>query len=515
MQKINLLKQLIACSVLVSGLVLTSSSAASAQQEKPKQGGTLVFAAGGDVLTLDPQFVTDIPSFRCVMHIHETLVKRDPNMDLVPCLAESWTTSADLLTWTFKLKKGVKFQDGTPFNADAVKYTFDRMNNPEIASPRKSSIGMVKALKVIDDHTMAITTNKPFAPLLAQLSSYNLAILSPTAASKWGKKYAQNPVGTGPFKVESWTPGERVVLVRNESYWGEKPYLEKLVFKVFPEDSTRVMTLLSGDSDVIAAVPPVLMKKIESKETKILQQMGFRTVFLGMNNKIKPFTDVRVRKAVAHAVDPQAIINSILSGMGETGGGLESPVIPGAIRGLKPYAHDLSLAKRLLSEAGYPNGFKTSFYTTTGRYLMDRQVAEALQNQLKEAGIQAEIKAPDFGTLMALLDKGTEIPMFLMGKGSPTGDLDFTMNLSFKTGGKMNHFQYGNPKVDALIEEQQRTIDPKTRNQVLYEAQKIFYEDCPTVTLYYESQIFGARANVSGVHVYSHEFIDFTRAWKN
>jgi ABC-type transport system substrate-binding protein len=514
MQRANLLKHLVVCSVLVSILVVTNS-AALAQQERPKFGGTLIFAAGGDILTMDPQFIHEIPSFRSAMHIHETLVKRDLNMETIPGLAESWTTSADLLTWTFKLRKGIKFQDGTPFNADSVKYTFDRLRNPEIASPRKSSLDMVKNVNVVDEYTVALTTAKPFAPLLAQLTSYNLAIMSPASATKWGKKYAQNPSGTGPYKLDSWAPGDQLVLTRNENYWGEKPYLDRIVFKVLPEDSTRVMALLSGGIDVAAAVPPMLIKKLEqSKDTKMLKQMGFRTVFLGMNNNIKPFNDVRVRKAVAHAVNLEAINNSVLSGIVTTGGGLESPVIPGAIQNLTPYPYDPSRAKKLLAEAGYPNGFTTIFYTTTGRTLMDRQVAEAVQNQLKEVGIQAEIKAPDYGTYLALLDKGTETPMFLSGKGSPTGDLDFTMNLSLKSGGKMNHTQYRNPKVDALIEEQQGIIDQMKRFQVLHTIQKIFYDDCACIPLYYENQIFATRANVFGVGVYAHEFIDFSKAWK-
>ena len=145
---------------------------------------------------------------------------------------------------------------------------------------------------------------------------------------------------------------------------------------------------------------------------------------------------------------------------------------------------------------------------------MDRQVAEAVQAQLKEVGINAEIKAPDWGTQIALLDKGTEVPMFLMGKGSPTGDLDFTLNLTIKTKGMMNHFQYSNSKVDAMIVEQEGIIDTKKRYQVLNDIQKIVYDECPAVVLFYEDQIFGTRANVNGVGLYPYEFIEFAKAWK-
>jgi peptide/nickel transport system substrate-binding protein len=487
----------------------------SQAQETPRSGGTLNYATGTDALTLDPQFVTDVPTSRVVMQIHETLVKYDLDMNIVPCLAESWTTSADRLTWTFKLRKGIKFHDGTPFNAEAVKYNFDRIVDPAIASPRKSTVVMVQNVKIVDEYTVSITTKQPFAPLLAQLTSYNISIMSPTAAKKWEKKYGQNASGTGPFKLESWTPGEKIVLARNENYWGSKTYLDKVVIRVVPEDSTRVMLLLSGEADVISSVPPVLTEKLkQSKDVKILRKLGFRTIYIGLNNKMKPFTDVRVRKAVAHAINPEAIVDGILNGMATIGGSFESPVIPGAIQGLKPYPYDPARAKKLLAEAGYPNGLTTTFYTPTGRYLMDRQVSEAVQAQLKEVGINAEIKAPDFGAFIALLDKGTEAPMFLLGKGSPTGDLDLTLNLTIKTGGLMNQFQYSNSKIDGMIVEQEGIIDVKKRYQVLYDIQKIVYDECPAVVLFYEDQIFGTRANVNGVGLYPHEFVEFTKAWK-
>jgi peptide/nickel transport system substrate-binding protein len=486
-----------------------------AQQETAKVGGTLIYATGTDALTLDPQFVTDVPTSRAVMQIHETLVKYDLDMNIVPSLAESWEISLDQLTWTFKLRKGVKFHDGTPFNAEAVKYTFDRIVDPATASPRKSSAVMIKGVKVLDEYTVSFTTNKPFGPFLAQLTAYNLAIMSPTVAKKLGKKYSQDPAGTGPFKFESWAPGEKVVFARNDGYWGKRAHLDKVVFKVVPEDSTRVMLLLSGEADVVSSVPSVLLDRLnQSKDVRVIREKGFRTIYVGLNNRIKPFDDIRVRKAVNHAINPEAIVNGVLKGVGTLGGSFESPSIPGAIQGLKPYPYDPAKAKKLMAEAGYPDGFTTSFYTPTGRYLMDRQVAEAVQGQLKEVGIKAEIKAPDWGTLTALLDKYTEIPMFLMGKGSPTGDLDLTLNLTIKTGGRMNHFSYANPKVDKMIEQQEGITDPKKRFQVLYDIQKVVYEECPAVIVFYEDQIFARRANVHGLEVYPFEFVVFNRTFK-
>ena len=481
----------------------------------PKTGGTLIYATGTDAHTLDPQFVTDVPTSRMVMHIHQTLVYPDLEGNIQPVLAESWSVSDDKLTWTFKLRKGVTFHDGTPFNAESVKYTFDRINDPDIGSPRKSAAKAIKEVKVIDEYTVAFVTGKPFAPFLAQLSAYNLSILSPTAAKKWGKKYSEHPSGTGPFKLESWSPGEKMVMARNENFWGQKPYVDKLEVRIVPEDSSRVMMLLSGDVDVIASVPPIMLKRLDkSKDVKIIKKTGFRTIYIGMNNKMKPFDNPAVRKAVAHAINAKAIVDGILGGVGTLGGGFESPVIPGAHKNLPPREYNSEKAKKMLADAGYPNGFETTFYTSTGRYLMDRQVAEAVQAQLKEVGINAKLQTPDWGAYRALLDKQTEVPIFLLGKGSPTGDLDLTATLTAACNAKMNHFNYCSPKADELINKQRGIVDVKERHAVLAEFQELFYEDSPAVVLFYEDQIFGTRANVNGVWVNPNEFIGFFNAWK-
>lgn len=486
-----------------------------AEAATPKAGGTLTYATGTDANTLDPQFVTDVPTSRVVMWIHQTLVYPDLQGKMQPVLAESWSVSEDKLHWTFKLRQGVKFQDGTPFTAEAVKYTFERIKDPAIGSPRKSTAKVVKEVNVIDDHTVEFVTSKPFAPFLAQLSAYNLAILNPAMAEKWGKKYGEHPSGTGPFKLESWTPGEKMVFTRNENYWGTKPLLDKIEVRIVPEDSARVMMLLSGDADVIASVPPIMLKRLqETKGVKVIKKTGFRTIYIGLNNKVKPFDNITVRKAVSHAIDPAAIVKGVLGGVGTLGGGFESPVIPGAHKKMALYKYDPALARKLLAEAGYPHGFEVDFYTPTGRYLMDRQVAEAVQAQLKEVGIKARIQTPDWGTLRSLLDKYDYVPMFLMGKGSPTGDLDLTLTLTTQCGGKMNHFSYCNPEVDKLIALQRGTVDIQERYKILDKAQEIFYAEVPAVVLYYQDQIFGQRANVHDVEVNPNEFINFFKAWK-
>jgi ABC-type transport system substrate-binding protein len=492
---------------------LLAMAFAAAQAQQPKTGGTLVYATGTDVQTLDPQFVTDVPTSRIVMHIHETLVKPDEQGSIQGALATAWSTSDDKLTWTFKLRQGVKFHDGTPFNAAAVKATFDRIRDAATASPRRSALAAITDIKVVDDFTIALVTKEPFAPLLAQISAYNLAIMSPTQIQKAGPKYREQPAGTGPFKLKAWQPGERITLARNDDYWGDKPKLDALETRVVPEDSARVLLLLSGEADVIASVPTVMLKRLESSSAvKVIKKTGFRTIYVGLNNSLPPFNDRRVREAVAHAIDVNGLQRGVLSGVGKLGGGFESPVIGGA-KEIPPRAFDPAKAKKLLAEAGHPNGFETSFYVPTGRYLMDRQLGEAIQAQLAAVGIKVKIESPEWGAFVAVTDQ-KKAPMFLMGKGSPTGDLDFTLTLTAMSNGRMNNFALNNPEIDKLILEQRAAVEPARRRELLARAQDLIFQDVPAVVLFYEDQLFATRANVHGVAIYPNEFVDFSAAWK-
>ena len=492
-------------------LALVGLVAMPALAQQPKSGGTLVYATGTDVQTLDPQFVTDVPTSRIVMHIHETLVKPDENGNLQPGLATSWSTSEDKLTWTFKLREGVKFHDGTPFDAAAVKATFERIRDPATASPRRSALAAITEINAIDEHTIALSTKEPFAPLLAQISAYNLAIMSPAQVRKG--RYREQPAGTGPFRLKSWQPGERITLARNDTYWGVKAKLDAVETRVVPEDSARVLLLLSGEADVIASVPTVMLKRLESSSAvKLIRKTGYRTIYVGLNNAMPPFNDRRVREAVAHAINVSALQRGVLGGIGKLGGGFESPVIAGA-KEIAPRPYDPAKARKLLAEAGFPNGFETPFYVPTGRYLMDRQLGEAIQAQLAEVGIKARIEAPEWGAFVAITDQ-RKAPMFIMGKGSPTGDLDFTLTLTAMSNGRMNAFALSNPEIDKLILAQRGAVEPEKRRALLARAQDLIFEDVPAVVLFYEDQLFATRANVHEVKIYPNELVDFSAAWK-
>ena len=487
-------------------------SAGPSHGQAAKAGGTLRYATGTDAQTLDPQFVTDIPTARMVMQLHETLVYPDAKGEMKGVLAESWTVSEDKLTWTFKLRDGVKFHDGTPLNAAAVKATFDRINNEATKSPRRSSAAAIDTVTVVDDRTVAIKTKSVFAPLLAQLSAYNLAIISPNAGKALNAEYSKTPGGTGPFKVGSWTPGEKMTLVRNPDYWGNKTILDSLEVSIVPEDSARVLMLLSGQADLISNVPPVMMSRLKgAPNVQVIEKTGFRTIYVAMNLKMKPFDNPKVREAVAYAVDTKSLLDGVMNKIGTAGGGLESPVIPGAAD-LPPYEFNPAKAKALLAEAGYPDGFSVDFYVPTGRYINDRQLGEAIQAQLAKVGIKVNLQTPEFGAYSAMLSDKGKIPFFLLGKGSPTGDLDFTLSINVHSKGSGNYGNFHNEEIDKLILEQRATVDPTERNAVLKKILEKSRAEYPWIVLFYENQLFGQRANVQGVEVLPNENVIFSHA---
>ena len=484
-------------------------------QARPKRGGTLTYATGTDATTLDPQFVTDVPTSRVVMHLHETLVFQDERGEIKPRLAESWEVSADQKTWTFKLRRGVRFHDGTPFDAESVRSSFTRILDAATGSPRRSVASVIASVQVLDAHTVALNTSQAFAPLLAQLSTYNLAIMSPTRFQAEGRNYSKRPAGTGPFKLQAWSPGERITLVRNEDYWGDKAQVDRIEIRVVPEDSTRVLQILSGEVDVIASVPPVMLPRLQgNRQVRVLREAGFRTVYIGMNARIAPWNDLRVRQAFAHAINADAIVAGVLRGVGTRGAGLEAPAIAGAHRSLQALPYNPAQARKLLAEAGFPNGVDSVLYSPTGRYLNDRQVAEAVVAQAREAGFRLRLETPEWGAYQQMLEAGDRVPSFLMGKGSPSGDVDLTVNLLMHSKGRMNFFGFSDPKADALIAAQRGATDREKRQKMLDELQQGFHDASVAVVLFYEDQLFAVRSSVQGVTVSPNEFISFAGTWK-
>jgi len=500
---------------LVLGVLVVALSAVA---QGPKVGGELVIAFGTDPESLDPNKITSAPAGMVLTHIAETLLTMTEELEVAPLLAESWEFSEDGLSLTLYLRKGVKFHDGTPFNAEAVKVNLERFRKATYAFllfPR------VQTIEVVDEYTVRLNLDKPFAPLVAHLTHNFVAMVSPKQIAELPEgQEIMAPVGTGPFKFDKWVRGEYVRIVRNDEYWGPKPYVDAVVFRVVPSDATRLVLLETGQVHAIMRVPPMDAPRVAATPgLEVVRVPSVRTIYIAFNYQKAPWTDVRVRQALNYAVDKEAIVKEILGG---AGGVSDAPIMP-LIFGYapqKPYPYDPEKARKLLDEAGIPRGFKCTLYHPTGRYMMDAAIAEAVQAYLREVGIEAELITMEWAAYLAFLRKPVEeatFDMFMLGWGCVTLDADYGLFPLFHTSewapkGSNRSF-YSNPVVDALLEQGRVTPDPEARKAIYAEAIRVLWEDAGWLFLHYEVQINAQSTKVKGLIHHPREYILAHRAW--
>ncbi|MCD8083034.1 MAG: ABC transporter substrate-binding protein [Clostridiales bacterium] len=484
----------------------TDTSSASAE---------FTFVMGTEPTTMDVHMCTDAATSRILLQVHETLYKWDETSEnVIPWLVESSEEAEDGLSWTFKLKEGIKFHDGTNFNAEAVKYNFDRLVAPETGSSKASALSGVESVEAVDEYTVKINLSGRNLIFEQTLTNYSTAIMSPTACETYGLDgYTNHPSGTGPLKMESWEPGVQMTLVKNEDYWGEEPTTEKLIVKAVSEDSSRVMMAKTGDADISWGISPALVSSLEGDENVVVNTAtGYRTIYIAMNQSYGPLADSRVRAAICYAINKGEIVNNILCGVGGTyPSGYESSAVANSAKDLDPYEQDLEKARELLTEAGYPDGFNIKLNTPEGRYAMDRQTAEAVQYMLAQIGINAEIEVLEWGTYQSVMSEKKETQLFLLGKGSSTGDVEFDFLMHVLSTGGQNYYCINNTEVDDILNNLSSAATQEERGEMLYEAQKIVNDEYDFATLYYENQIVATRADVSGLVIYSNETADL--AW--
>ncbi len=470
--------------------------------EESSGDSTLVITRLSDAENLDHHFMSSINAASTTHNkVYEGLVGRDKNADIRPLLAEKWE-QVDEITWEFKLRKDVTFHDGTPFDADAVKATFDRLLNPDVGAPRAVVFEMVKEVKVIDDHTVQFILKEPFSPLLSILASHEGGIISPKTIEKYGKNMIQEPNGTGPFVFESWTPGQEIVFHKNENYWGNQPKVEKIVFKVVPEETTRISMLETGEAHISEPLSVTMMDTVEaSKNVEIYSSEGYGTEYIGFNVQKGPFKDVRVRKAVAHAVNMDAIIEGVFNNIGNKSNSLLGSKVFGYHAGMKAYEHNLEEAKILLAEAGYPNGFKTTIKTMDKKEWIN--MAEVLQSQLKRIGIQLDIEVYEYGTFTEQANRG-DTEMYILSWRNATGDADYNQYNLFHSnshGAPGNKFFYSNKEVDRLIVAARAEQDQNKRKKLYEQAQELEMQDSVYIPIRVIENLAAIGENVEGFSI--------------
>ncbi|WP_425467098.1 ABC transporter substrate-binding protein [Pseudalkalibacillus caeni] len=504
-------------SILLFGLVACSSNSSTDGATSETQD-TLVYGRGGDSISLDPATVTDGESYKVADNIYDTLVKfGDMDTKIHPSLASDWKVSDDGLTYTFTLREGIKFHDGTAFNADAVVYNFKRWMEPEEGQEGKfamyrSMFGgfkgdeghVIKEVKALDESTVQFTLNRPQAPFLKNLTMTPFAIASPEAIEKYGDKYNENPVGTGPFVFSEWQRNDKIVLKKNEDYWMDGyPKLETVIFRSIPENSARLNALKTGEIDMMDGVSPSDVAGIEeTPDLKTFTRPSMNIGYLGLNVTRGPLKNKDVRKALNHAVDKQAIIDAFYEGQAEPAKNPIPPSIQGYNDEIEAYPFDLEKAKSLLEKSGYPDGFDMELWAmpVSRPYMPNGQkVAEAIQSTFKEIGVNATIKSYEWATYVEKVIGG-EADSFLLGWTVQNGDADNLLyTLLDKTNiGSSNSARYESEEFHKLLVEAKSTVDPEKRNELYNQALKVFHEDVPWIPLVHATPVVAGKKNIEG-----------------
>ncbi len=423
-------------------------------------------------------------------NLHDTLFFPQEDASVKPALAEKWEKIDDL-TWKITLRKGVKFHNGEPVNAEAVKFSFDRIFNPEIKCPHKGKLSAFKEVVVLDDLSFKIMTNDPFAPGLYILGIY-FPIVPPKYIQEVGdKKFNTSPIGCGPYRLKKWMRGESVILERFEGYYGPKPYYKTVVFKTVPEPAARIAALITGEADVISGVPVHKRTEIEaSGKAYLSSQMGVMP-YLGLNTYKAPFDDVRVRQAVNYAINRELINKALFGDKAIICKGPISPRTFGSDPGLKPYPFDPAKAKALLAEAGYENGIEVRFAYPTYMSQIQEQ-AEAIAAGLADAGIKTKLE-PFERAVMWQRYKAKKHQMYIYW-WDDAPEPDRYMYSLFHS--QSRDYYYKNPTVDVLLDLGRTILDRNERAKVYNKIDQVLYEDCPWAYLYVIPEVFGVSNKV-------------------
>jgi len=492
----------------VCGSVLGGPPATAAERSKDD----VVVAFGLLGPSLDPQIQFAVPIYALVRHIFDPLVEFDAQNTIGPKLAESWRL-AEPTAWEFKLRKGVKFHNGEPFTANSVKFTLERVVKPETKSPQAFIFAWLDRVDVPDPYTAVIRTKGPYRPILSILAVTEM--LDAKAAAD-PAAHGLKPVGTGAFKFVEFLPNSRVVLVRNEDYWGPKPKFKNLTFREIRDNSTRVASLETGETDVIHNPPPEDIPRLNANpklEVKSIPSSRAMGVYLN-TRKTKPLQDIRVRQALNHAVDKEALIRFILKGMTTPLKGPMTEEVSFFNPNLKPYAYNPELAKKLLAEAGYPNGFSIAFGHPTGRWVLDKEIPEAVAAQLAKVGIKATLTTLEWGTYIAdytAWRRGEgKFDVLLGGWGTITYDADWALWNNFHT---PNPFGLANAEVDKLLEQGRGAFDLKEADAVYRKAQEQIWTEAPWIWLFKHPEITGVNKRLKNFAPRVNEYIMVRDAW--
>lgn len=471
----------------------------------------LVFGRGADSVSLDPGIVTDGESFKVTQNLFETLLNfGEQDTTIHPGLAKEWTVSDDGLTYTFQLQEGVKFHDGTDFNAEAVIKNVDRWKGGKEedfyyfnSMFKAEGEDIISEVTAEGDYTVIFKLSRPQAPFLKNLAMSPFGIGSPTAFEAAGDKFGDNPVGTGPFKFTEWKRNDSITIEKFEDYWEEGlPKLDKVIFRSIPDNSARLNELIAGHIDLADGVNPSDGKTVEgNSELQLIERPSMNIGYLGLTNTRAPFDNKLVRQAVNYAINKQAIVDAFFEGRAEVAANPMPPSISGYNDAISPYPYDPEKAKALLAEAGYDGKEIELWAMPVPRpYMPDgAKVAEVIQKNLEDVGIPSKIVTFEWATYLDKAKDG-EADAFMLGWTGDNGDADnFIYTLLDKDNiGSNNYAYYSNDEVHDLLIKAQSETDENVRNDLYKKAQEIIHEDAPWVPLAHSTPLLAAKAGVKG-----------------
>ncbi|SHN69121.1 peptide/nickel transport system substrate-binding protein [Geodermatophilus obscurus] len=457
-------------------------------------GGTFSIAVGIDPDTFDPAGQTTTTVQNMVDYVVETLVVFDEEGELVGNLAETFETSEDGRTVTLGLRDGVVFHDGTPFDAEAVKFNLERIIDPALTVPLGSPFEVIESVTAVDDTTAEVALSRPSPGFVSALSVTTAGMIAPqsvTADGNTNENY-QRPVGTGPYTFGDYTAGESVTVEKFADYWGEEPHYDTVVFRIVPEAATRESLLLSGQVDMMILPPVSDIQALQANEdVEVLLAESDRTIFIALDTNDPLLSDPMVRQALNYAVDKQAIVDNVLFGAGEV---MDAPMAPSLAGYCQTgsYDFDPERARQMLADAGAADA-SLELLTPSGRYVQDQQSAEAIAGYLREVGLDVSVSTSDFPSFLARVNAAPSentVDMHLLGWAPPYLDADFQMQMfrqaTHPPAGLATSF-YTNPQVEELLTQADVETDESRREQLYCDASQIIWDDAPWIFLWTQS----------------------------
>jgi peptide/nickel transport system substrate-binding protein len=494
--------------------LLSAGGANPVVAQSPSRGGTLRVGITGDWSTLDPARYTNVSEREIFYSIYTPLFGLDPSFAITPGLVRAWTVSPDGLRLTFRLQTGVRFQDGTPFDAAAVKFNIDRMLNPATGSAFRTILAPIKDLRVVDPATVELGLSAPFTPLLAWFTEGPGFVSSPDAIRKWGDQYGLHPVGTGPFEFVEWVKNDHIALRRFQGYWERGlPYLDGVVYRPTNDETVKMAGLRAGNVDIVDTVPAREQRAVRADpHFKSIPLAGSRWPMIRLNNAIPPFNNAPLRQAVSYQVNREQIVTAIYFGQARPAYGPISPVYReyyDPLAGRYGYHEDPAKAKAALAAGGRAGGFSFTLEIFTSPE--QTRLAELIKAQLAEAGITANIQAYDLTTLQ---DRITgKRYQAVIGSWTPRPDIDGTMYNHFSTHGNVNSVSYSNPTVDALLERTRVLPAGPERIRLFRQIQRQVVDDAPWVFLVFENLMIAMQRPVEGLPAIPDSMMRFKAVW--